>query len=95
MEIVRWIFGRTNVVRMSGVAVIGVVITLFAWLGRLEARADRGTDDAFETWSNWLEIGVLVTGFALLFVAVGLLMGLPEGPALPDAEQPPTVDHWG
>lgn len=94
MELLRWVFGRTNVIRMSGVAVIGFVITLFAWLGRIEARADRGTSDAFEKWSNWLEIGVLVTGFALLFVAVGLLMGLPEDQELPDPEQPPTVDHW-
>jgi hypothetical protein len=96
MTQLRWVFGRTNVVRMAGVAVLGLVLTLFSWLG---ARGALSSDDAtvdVQAWRQSMELGVLVMCFALLFVAVGLLMGLPEGerePGPPPPAPPPT-DHW-
>ena len=97
MELLRWVFGRTNVIRMSGVAVLGLVMTLFGWLGRRGALQSEGAVVDTEAWRSWMELGVLVMCFALLFVAVGLLMGLPEGEREPERapEQPPTADHWG
>lgn len=93
METLRWVFGRTNVVRMSGVAVIGLVMTLVSWLGMNGYfQGDREVVRP-AAWLARMEFGVLVMCFALLFVAVGLLMGLPDVEREPEPAPPP-VDHW-
>jgi hypothetical protein len=80
---------------MSGVAVLGLVLTLFGWLGRHGAFASDDANVDVESWRQCMELGVMVMCFALLFVAVGLLMGLPEDDQQPErTPTPPEAEHW-
>jgi hypothetical protein len=93
VELIRRIFCRTNVIRMSGVAVLGVVLSLFSLLGIVSDDSRRPLARA-ETWGRWFELGIIVTALALTFVAIGLLMGLPEDEKQPERTPPPKADHW-
>lgn len=70
------VFTERAIRRAIGVAILGGLMSGVGWIKLSELfQQDTYLTADENTWTLWVETGALVAGLALLFVALGLILG--------------------